>query len=803
MGEKKGNNYFIYYIIGGLLIIIVSLLIFTGNNFMKNDKKNITITLLGDETIELDVNSSFIEPGYKAYDDKNNDLTSKVIIDSNLDPSKEGTYTITYKFGDVVRVRTIKIVNKNSDDIRFYLLGNENYQIKLNGNFNDPGFVCKNNKTGENLKSKVIVNGNINTSKVGTYKITYTLNYNGKKVILTRTISVTGNNYTLTADKTSLTSSDVTITFKSHIDNFSHVILPDGIRSNQKTSTYVAKSNGVYIFKMYDNDGNITTAQISISNIDKEAPVITSCSGKAEGNKTTLNITTNDSDIDKYSFNGNWYKWSGKNITLDGKHQSVTLSFSDKVGNTSNVSCNIEYINDPIPTPSVVSMSNYEFPKVSNVTTKKVLKVLVIEMDPVLSKGTIEGRSCAGITASVCLGQNKSQVINELVNDIESSSHGIIDVQIVKTEKLNEFSTHKNKATLLNGTKDYKLDEDTWLDIMKNGWYGFWDDERVKEFGDYSLDYEYLLNKFNLVQRRNNNEFNEVWLVNVDPTRSFESLLVGKNPYWMNGDATKKPCDNFKMINVSTSRPDTNFECYGHASEFIMNNVFKNSVYDYYNANYVNINSTNYSNLSLWEKFTLTDHTNISKNTGLAGAGNVHFSPNSTKDYDWANYTTTAKSKWKEWLNYPYLTNNPSNDIFSPSVYMHANISGTNSEARLHHRWWFGLMPHVTGYTSDGYSNNWWDYLYLGDFVTSITSSQGNYTYNVGDNVDNIKFVLKYNSLSQETITIKKYGENTIFSNKDIFNVDSDGKIIAAKKGSSTMKYYRDGVYKTINITIN
>ena len=233
---------------------------------------------------------------------------------------------------------------------------------------------------------------------------------------------------------------------------------------------------------MYDNDGNMTTAQISISNIDKEAPVITSCSGKAEGNKTTLNITTNDSDIDKYSFNGNWYKWSGKNITLDGKHQCVTLSFSDKVGNTSNVSCNIEYINDPIPTPSVVSMSNYEFPKVSNVTTKKVLKVLVIEMDPVLSKGTIEGRSCAGITASVCLGQNKSQVINELVNDIESSSHGIIDVQIVKTEKLNEFSTHKNKATLLNGTKDYKLDEDTWLDIMKNGWYGFWDDERVKEF---------------------------------------------------------------------------------------------------------------------------------------------------------------------------------------------------------------------------------------------------------------------------------------------------------------------------------
>lgn len=427
---------------------------------------------------------------------------------------------------------------------------------------------------------------------------------------------------------------------------------------------------------------------------------------------------------------------------------------------------------------------------------------MIVDIDPVLTSGKINGKDCTGITASECLGQNKQQVINELIDDIEYSSHGIIDVQIVKTEKLNEFSTHKNQVTLLNGIKSYKLDEDTWLDIMKNGWYGFWDNTRVKELGDYSFDYEYLLNKLNLVQRRINGEFDEIWLVNVDPTKSFESMMVGKSAYWINGTTINKNCNNFRIMNVSISRPDTNFECNGHAAEDIMSNVFGTAKLNY-GYNVINVNSSNYDNLTLWEKFTLTENANKSKNTGLVGVGNVHFSPNSISDYDWENYNNNVNTKWREWLNYPNLTSNPGVDVFSPSVYMDNALAGTQSAARRHHRWWFSLMPYMTGYTKDGYSNNWWDYLYLSDFITSVTANKKTYTYSLDDYIDDIEFTLEYKSLKSEKIIIQKYDNNMEFSNKEIFGIDNSGKIIALNKGNSTLKYYRDGNYEIVNIIIN
>ena len=84
---------------------------------------------------------------------------------------------------------------------------------------------------------------------------------------------------------------------------------------------------------------------------------------------------------------------------------------------------------------------------------------------------------------------------------------------------MNNYSTTN---TLSDGTKSKRLDEKTWLHIMKDGWYGFWDNKTVKEFGSYVFDYEYLIEKANLVERRNKNEFNEVtfqFLIENDTTK--------------------------------------------------------------------------------------------------------------------------------------------------------------------------------------------------------------------------------------------------------------------------------------------
>lgn len=447
------------------------------------------------------------------------------------------------------------------------------------------------------------------------------------------------------------------------------------------------------------------------------------------------------------------------------------------------------------------SMSNYKIPAPVADKEKKVLKVLIVEIDPVLSQGNILGENCSGKSASVCLKQDKKQVVDELVEDIEYSSHGIIDVQIVGTDKLNEFSTNKTTATLSDGTKSKRLDEKTWLHIMKDGWYGFWDNKTVKEFGSYVFDYEYFINKLNLIKRRNNNEFHEVWLVNVDPIATYESVMVGRTAYWINGEAFIKDCDNFRIMNVSISRPDINYECNGHVAENIMSNVFKSST-SYYGTDEASINEKNYSSLNLWQKFTLNEHANKIKGTGLSGPGNVHFSPNSMSDYDWSNYNKKVVSKWKEWENYPNLNDKSGKNVFSPDSYLKLKVKGTQNPARSHHRWWFSLMPHVTGYTEDGYSNNWWDYIYLSDYVTEVSAKKYEYTYKVNQDVNNIEVNNKYVSGKNEKVIINKYDTNMNFSNKSIFSIDEKGNIVATSRGTSTLKYYRDGNYVTINIAV-
>lgn len=466
-----------------------------------------------------------------------------------------------------------------------------------------------------------------------------------------------------------------------------------------------------------------------------------------------------------------------------------------------NVINNDKDTNKSLENPNLTSMSSYEFPLETSIIESKKLRVLVVDIDPLMTKGNINGKSCLGITASQCLGQNKEQVIEELITDIEYSSHGTIDVEIVKYDYVNEFATHKTKATLLNGSKANKLDEDTWLELMKNGWYGFWNSPIYKEFGSYSLDYQYLIDKLNLVNRKNNNEFDEVWLVNVDPTMSYESIMVGRTAYWINGKEIIKDCENFKFMNVSISRPDTNYECNAHAAENIMNNVFGVNNYSY-NSNNLNVNSSNYDKLNLWQKFTLVEYANKNKSTGLSGVGNVHFSPNSISDYDWGNSSNKIYSKWREWLNYPNLTSNPGTEIFDPNVYLNEKLEGTNSDARKHHRWWFSLMPHMTGYTNDGYSNNWWDYIFTGDFVVSIEADKKDYKYKIGDTVDDIEVINNYKSGKKEMLKLDVYEKNMSFSNKNIFSIDSNNKIVATSKGSSILKYYRDGKYIQINIII-
>ena len=75
------------------------------------------LTLNGKEKISVIRGNSYKEQGAKAVDEKDGDLTEKIQIEGNVDTSKNGTYTVTYKVYDskgneTIKKRTVSVINQ-------------------------------------------------------------------------------------------------------------------------------------------------------------------------------------------------------------------------------------------------------------------------------------------------------------------------------------------------------------------------------------------------------------------------------------------------------------------------------------------------------------------------------------------------------------------------------------------------------------------------------------------------------------------------------------------------------------------
>ena len=88
-----------------------------------------------------------------------------------------------------------KIHTEEADKVKpeIKLNGSSNITIELNDTFIDPGATATDNKDGD-LTNKIKVSGTVNTSKAGTYTITYTVQDSaGNKAMVTRIVTVKGS----------------------------------------------------------------------------------------------------------------------------------------------------------------------------------------------------------------------------------------------------------------------------------------------------------------------------------------------------------------------------------------------------------------------------------------------------------------------------------------------------------------------------------------------------------------------------------------------------------------------------------
>lgn len=195
-------------------------------------------------------------------------------------------------------------------------------------------------------------------------------------------------------------------------------------------------------------------------------------------------------------------------------------------------------------------------------------------------------------------------IIDPIIKGKSLSKRYNVDVQALHKSVLDEL-------TSITGEEMIIVDSITDTDIpVKEDGYQYTEDElyNVLFAGGKShrpdwLDYTKFIEKFDLINRKNRGDFNEVHIYGFPWCGAFESRMVGRTAVYCNSGAYSANCDNFIIMGFSYERQISEaVEAFGHRSEFILQRCYPNS-------------------------FRLMNNL----------VGSIHIPFNTKKDYDWGN----------------------------------------------------------------------------------------------------------------------------------------------------------------------
>ncbi|MDZ7342630.1 MAG: hypothetical protein ONB27_14820 [candidate division KSB1 bacterium] len=306
----------------------------------------------------------------------------------------------------------------------------------------------------------------------------------------------------------------------------------------------------------------------------------------------------------------------------------------------------------------LVSCSQTHLPKATMVPVKP--RVLMIIFNPIIES---EGNQ----RLTKVLHWNDPDSLAEVYRaDLYECSQGYLDYQIVKRVEVDEYPLKMD---------GFRYDDEIFLKCWR---------ERKGFHQPDAVDYLKLFEEFDVFRQVENNEIDEVWCFTFPYSGFWETTMAGKNAFYCNSDPvpqTEHVSRRFITYGFNYEREvGCMLEDFGHMTESVMSHVFRNTPQDQ----------------NLWQQFTQYDQMASTK----ANCGNVHFAPNSERDYDWGNQRFVL-SNCDDWLNFPHFK----------GITREVNCAEWgNGDMREHHKWWFKHLPHAEGETN-GISNNWWYYI--------------------------------------------------------------------------------------------
>ena len=276
--------------------------------------------------------------------------------------------------------------------------------------------------------------------------------------------------------------------------------------------------------------------------------------------------------------------------------------------------------------------------------------------------------SAGGKKLNDAMGWNDPDKLCEgYIADLKEISYGYINYEIVERIEVDKFPRKADGFT-------YKADDFYAALKARTGFH----------LPD-AVDYDALMAEFDMIRKVDSGKIDEFWLFAFPYAGYYESIMGGPGAFWCNAPALKQTphaSKRFIIMGFNYQRGvGEMLEAFGHRAESIMKHTYR---------------ELKGKPNNLWERFARYDQTH----PGQAEVGIMHFAPNSVRDYDWGN-TSRVQSRWHTWEKFPDLRGN--------SVTVDSTDWG-KGDIRLHHKWWFRLMPHITG-GADGIAYNWWRYI--------------------------------------------------------------------------------------------
>jgi hypothetical protein len=315
---------------------------------------------------------------------------------------------------------------------------------------------------------------------------------------------------------------------------------------------------------------------------------------------------------------------------------------------------------------------------------KRIVKVAVVVIDPQIPAAGGQRFS----ERFWAYNGGPDVMTRQVIDSMRSITNGVLDYQVVETHRTDNFFNVFG-GTRLTVDSMYKL-------FLEPGWNTL---RRVAETeGNSSFQYNEMLNAFNLCEKSNNKQIDEVWVWAMPFIGMWETNMTGNGAFWINGPViTGNSCTD--MLTISGFNYERYAGCalhnFTHRVETSMYKLFPGPIrYADYDPPY----PTGMVKNAL-QKYMAYDFLE----PGQANLGNSHFPPNATKGYEYNN-TTNVRSYQPNWKRYPFLFNETKN--------INCSAWGCESDCGLNWcSYWMRNVPKFKCKDQDGRLNNWWAYV--------------------------------------------------------------------------------------------